>query len=180
LARAMGIDAAKIKVIARGAFLHDIGKMAIPDEILRKPGELTPNEQEVVRKHCVHGYNMLSKIPFLKDTAEIVLAHQERYDGSGYPKGLKGDEIPIGARIFSIADSLDAITSDRRYRLARSFDVAQEEIQRCSGTQFDPEIVEQFLKIPNQIWCDLRSEVTDEQKPFSTFDLLLASVPSVS
>ena len=138
LARAMGISPMEIKVIARGAFLHDIGKMAIPDEILRKPGKLTPEEEEMMRDHCTRGYHILRKIPFLSEAAAIVHAHQEHFDGGGYPSRLRGDEIPIGARIFAVADALDAITSDRPYRKARSFDAAREEILRCSGTQFDP------------------------------------------
>jgi hypothetical protein len=104
----MGLDPNEIKAIARGAFLHDIGKMAIPDEILRKPGKLTPEEQEVMREHCTRGYYMLRKIPFLAGAAEIVFCHQEFFDGSGYPSGLHGSEIPIGARIFAVADTLDA------------------------------------------------------------------------
>jgi putative nucleotidyltransferase with HDIG domain len=171
LARAMGIAPAEIKVIARGAFLHDVGKMAIPDEILRKPGKLTPEEQAVMREHCTRGYNMLRKIPFLAGAAEIVYCHQEHYDGSGYPRGIRGREIPIGARIFAVGDTLDAITSDRPYRTARSFDAAREEILRCSGTQFDPAVVEVFLKIPNELWQELRSEISGQNKRFSTFDI---------
>lgn len=171
LARAMGIAPGEIKVIARGAFLHDIGKMAIPDEILRKPGKLTPEEQEVMREHCARGYHMLRKIPFLAEAAEIVFSHQEHYDGTGYPNGVRGSQIPIGARIFAVADTLDAITSDRPYRKARSFDVAREEILRCSGTQFDPGVVEVFLKIPNELWQELRSEISGQNKRFSTLDI---------
>ena len=171
LARAMGISPAEIKVIARGAFLHDIGKMAIPDDILRKPAALTLEEQEVMREHCARGFNILRKIPFLAEAAEIVFAHQEHYDGKGYPNALRGGEIPIGARIFAVADTLDAITSDRPYRKASSFDSARQEILRCSGTQFDPSVVEVFLKIPNELWHELRSEITGQNKRFSTFDL---------
>ena len=171
LARAMGISPAEIKVIARGAFLHDIGKMAIPDEILRKPAALSPPEQEIMREHCTRGFNILRKIPFLAEASEIVFSHQEHYDGSGYPNGLRGGEIPIGARIFAVADTLDAITSDRPYRRASSFDAARQEILRCSGTQFDPSVVEVFLKIPNELWQELRSEITGQNKRFSTFDL---------
>jgi putative nucleotidyltransferase with HDIG domain len=171
LARAMGIAPAEIKVIARGAFLHDVGKMAIPDEILRKPGKLTPEEQSIMREHCTRGYNMLRKIPFLAGAAEIVYCHQEHYDGSGYPRGIHAREIPIGARIFAVGDTLDAITSDRPYRQARSFDAAREEILRCSGTQFDPAVVEVFLKIPNELWQELRSEISGQNKRFSTFDI---------
>lgn len=171
LARAMGIKPAEIKVIARGAFLHDIGKMAIPDEILRKPGALNEEEQRIMREHCTQGYHILRKIPFLSEAAEIVFSHQEHFDGSGYPNSLRGAEIPIGARIFAVADALDAITSDRPYRKARSFDEAREEVLRCSGTQFDPAVVEVFLKIPNELWHELRSEITGQHKRFSTFDL---------
>jgi putative nucleotidyltransferase with HDIG domain len=165
LARAMGIGSDAIKVIARGAFLHDIGKMAIPDAILRKPGKLTPAETAVMREHCERGYNILRKIPFLNEAAEIVYAHQEHYDGSGYPRGLRGNAIPIGARTFAIADTLDAITSDRPYRGAKSFDVARLEILRCSGTQFDPAVVEVFLKIPNELWIELRTEISGGTPP---------------
>ena len=177
LARAMGISPAQIKVIARGAFLHDIGKMAIPDEILRKPGNLTEDEQEVMREHCTRGYHILRKIPFLSEAAEIVYSHQEHYNGSGYPSGLSGNQIPIGARIFAVADTLDAITSDRPYRKARNFDVAREEILRCSGTQFDPAVVEVFLKIPNELWQELRSEITAQNMRFSTFDVAHSVTP---
>jgi putative nucleotidyltransferase with HDIG domain len=178
LARAMGIAPAEIKVIARGAFLHDIGKMAIPDDILRKPGTLTTGEQDVMREHCTRGYHMLRKIPFLAGAAEIVFCHQEHFDGSGYPSGLRGREIPIGARIFAVADTLDAITSDRPYRKSRSFDVAREEILRCSGTQFDPAIIEVFLKIPNELWQELRSEISGQNRRYSTFEM--AQVPGSS
>jgi putative nucleotidyltransferase with HDIG domain len=171
LARAMGIPPEEIKIIARGAFLHDIGKMAIPDEILRKPGKLTPEEAELMREHCSRGYHMLRKIPFLAGAAEIVFCHQEHYDGSGYPNRLSGRQIPIGARIFAIADALDAITSDRPYRQARGFAAAREEILRCSGTQFDPAVVEVFLRTPDAIWQELRSEVNSRYKRYSTFDM---------
>ncbi len=175
LARAMSISPAEIRIIARGAFLHDIGKMAIPDEILRKPGKLTKNEQEVMRDHCSRGYNILRKIPFLSEAAAIVYTHQEHFDGSGYPSGLKGSEIPIGARIFAVADALDAITSDRPYRSAQSFDAARAEILRCSGTQFDPAVVEVFLKIPDELWNELRAEIDGKSREYSNFDLDAAS-----
>jgi len=178
LARAMGIPPEEIKIIARGAFLHDIGKMAIPDEILRKPGKLTPEEQDLMREHCTRGYHMLRKIPFLAGAAEIVLCHQEYFDGNGYPNGLRGREIPVGARIFAVADTLDAITSDRPYRKARGFDAAREEILRCSGTQFDPAVVEVFLKIPNELWQELRSEISGQNRRFSTFDVTHPPDPS--
>src|SRR6202042_2184449 len=111
--RAMGVSGSDIRIIARGAFLHDIGKMAIPDAILLKPGKLTLPEQTTMREHCGRGYQILRKIPFLQEAAEIVYTHQEHFDGTGYPRGLKGEQIPLGARIFAVADTLDAITSDR-------------------------------------------------------------------
>jgi putative nucleotidyltransferase with HDIG domain len=159
LAREMGLNAEELRVIARGAFLHDIGKIATPDRVLLKPGKLDEAETELMREHCERGYAMVSKIPFLREASEIVFAHQESFDGTGYPRGLKGEEIPLGARIFAIADTLDAITSDRPYRKGRSFTEAREEIKRCSGKQFDPAIVEVFLRIPPLRWSDLRAEI---------------------
>jgi putative nucleotidyltransferase with HDIG domain len=162
IARAMGLSADQIRVIARGAFLHDIGKMAIPDAILHKPGKLDPDEIATMREHCYRGYQILRRIPFLSEAAEIVYAHQEKYDGSGYPRGLKGDQIPLGARIFSVADTFDAITSDRPYRPRQSYAAAREEIKRWSERQFDPEVVRIFLEMPEHIWDDLRKGI-DEQ-----------------
>jgi len=167
IARAMGLPKDQIDVIARGAFLHDIGKMAIPDAILRKPGKLDPDEVERMREHCYHGYQILKKIPFLKEAAEIVYSHQEYYDGSGYPRRLKGEEIPLGARIFAVADTLDAITSTRPYRAAKPVAAAIAEIERCKGTQFDPQVVEAFLRMPENIWADLRQEIENQSQPFA-------------
>ena len=157
IAKALNVDVAQLPEIARGAFLHDIGKMAVPDQILRKPGPLTPEEQEIMRTHCAIGYEMLSRVPFLRDVAKIVLAHQERYDGTGYPNGLKGEDIPLGARIFAVADTLDAMTSDRPYRSALSLEQAKAEIARCSGTQFDPKIAAAFLSLPDSTWKERRA-----------------------
>jgi putative nucleotidyltransferase with HDIG domain len=159
IAQRMGLPKEEIKVIARGAFLHDIGKMAIPDEILRKPGKLTAEEMEIMREHAYSGYKIVSKIPFLDKAAEIVYSHQEWYDGTGYPRRLKGDEIPLGARIFSLADTLDAMRSKRIYRPAQTFQAVREEIKRFSGSQFDPSIVTKFLEIPENVWEDLRNEI---------------------
>jgi putative nucleotidyltransferase with HDIG domain len=162
IARAMGLPGEKIRVIARGAFLHDIGKMAIPDSILRKPGALTQEEITIMKEHSYRGYQMLRKIPFLAEAAEIVYAHQERWDGTGYPRGLKGEQIVLGARMFALADTMDAIMSDRPYRAAQPFSAARDEIVRCSGRQFDPSLVSVFLSIPESIWHDLRKEI-DQQ-----------------
>jgi putative nucleotidyltransferase with HDIG domain len=159
IANRMGIPKEQIETIARGAFLHDIGKMAIPDNILNKPGKLTPDEVVIMREHCYLGYKLVQKIPVLKEAAEIVYSHQERFDGTGYPRGLKGEEIPLGARIFSVADTFDAITSDRAYRPKQTPQAARVEIQRCSGSQFDPEVVGVFLEMPIAIWEDLRKDI---------------------
>src|SRR3954467_5020275 len=162
IARAMGLTSERIRVIARGAFLHDIGKMAIPDAILRKPGALTPDEINIMKEHCWHGYQILRKIPFLTEAAEIVYAHQEKWDGTGYPRSLKGDEIPLGSRIFSLADTMDAIMSDRPYRAAQPFSAARDEIVRWAGRQFDPNIVKTFVEMPESIWHDLRKEINSQ------------------
>ena len=159
IARAMELPQERVRVISRGAFLHDVGKMAIPDAILRKPGRLTPEEQMLMREHALLGYQMLRKIPFLQEAANIVYSHQERYDGSGYPRGLKGEQIPLGARIFAVADTFDAITSDRPYRAAQSISAARREIQKYSGRQFDPNVVEIFTSISEDFWQKLRAEI---------------------
>jgi putative nucleotidyltransferase with HDIG domain len=168
MAREIKVDALLLPQIARAAFLHDIGKMAIPDRILRKPGPLTEEEREVMRSHCEIGYNMVTRIPFLREAAEIVLSHQEFYDGSGYPRGLKGDAIPLGARIFAVADALDAMISDRPYRKALPISHAREEIRACAGTQFDPAVVEVFMKMPDTLWMELRENVA---KPYQLSQL---------
>ena len=163
IAKAMAVAPEFLPVLARAAFLHDIGKMAIPDGVLRKPGPLTDEEKEIMRTHCEIGYNMLTRIPFLRTAAEIVLSHQEFFNGAGYPRRLKGDEIPLGARIFAVADALDAMISDRPYRRALPITHAREEIRRCSGTQFDPKVVDVFLSIPDQHWLTLRENL---ESPF--------------
>jgi putative nucleotidyltransferase with HDIG domain len=159
LAREFGLDTAQLRTIARGAFLHDMGKISTPDRILLKPGKLDPAETAIMREHCARGFEMVRKIPFLREAADIVYTHQETFDGSGYPRGLRGEEIPLGARIFAIADTLDAMTSDRPYRKSLTFAQARAEILRCSGTQFDPAIVKVFLGMPEGLWSDLRREV---------------------
>ncbi len=159
IARTVPVPLDYLPILARAAFLHDIGKMAIPDSILRKPGPLDDEEKQIMRTHCEIGYNVLTRIPFLQDAAEIVLAHQEFYDGTGYPRGLQGEQIPLGARIFSIADALDAMISDRPYRKALSMSHALEEIRRCAGSQFDPKIVAVFQSIPEQHWLELRENL---------------------
>jgi len=169
IARAMGISGDQIRVIARGAFLHDIGKMAIPDAILRKPGALDPEEVAIMREHCYRGYQILRRIPFLTEASEIVYAHQEKYDGTGYPRGLKGEQIPLGARIFSVADTLDAMTSNRPYRAAQPLSAARAEIDKWSGRQFDPQVVKVFLEMPENIWDDLRKGIDEQIHRFAAY-----------
>jgi putative nucleotidyltransferase with HDIG domain len=162
IARAMGLPPEQIPTIARGAFLHDIGKLAIPDAILCKPSKLTTEEMAIMKEHCFKGYQIVKKIPFLVEACEIVYSHQERYDGTGYPRGLKGEEIPLGARIFSVADTLDAMTVDRVYRPRQSYQAAREEIMRWSGRQFDPDVVKAFIEIPEDIWDHLRKDIDSQ------------------
>jgi response regulator RpfG family c-di-GMP phosphodiesterase len=160
IAKVMGCGGEELRNIALGAFLHDFGKIGISDVILLKPGKLTPEETELMRQHVRIGYDMVSGISFLSGAAQILLAHQESYDGSGYPRGLAGDQIPMGARIFAVTDTLDAMTSDRPYRNALSFQDAREEIVRCSGSQFDPDVVQAFLSIPEDAWHRMRIEAS--------------------
>jgi putative nucleotidyltransferase with HDIG domain len=159
IARKMGLSKEEINPIARGAFLHDIGKMAIPDAILLKPGKLADDEMAIMREHCYRGYKIISRIPFLTDVAEIVHAHHERYDGMGYPRGLMGKQIPVGARLVAVANTLDSITSDLPYRPAQTFEAALKEIELWSGRQFDPQIVTAFLEMPANVWKDLRNSL---------------------
>jgi putative nucleotidyltransferase with HDIG domain len=152
IARAMGLSDAQLRSIVRGAFLHDIGKLGVPDGILLKPGPLTVEERKIMQQHVQIGFELVSGIPFLRDAAEIILTHHERYDGSGYPRGLKSEEITLRARIFAVADTLDAITSDRPYRRASPFEAGRETIRCEAGRQFDPEVVSVFLSIPGENW----------------------------
>ena len=159
LARKMGLPGEEITVMARGAFLHDMGKMTIPDSILLKPGKLTDDEMAIMQQHCHLGYRIISRVPFLAEAAQIVYSHHERYDGSGYPRGLKGKEIPLGARLVAIANTLDVITHDQPYRPAQSFQAARKEIELWLGRQFDPKIAKEFLEVPDHLWEDLRKDI---------------------
>jgi cyclic di-GMP phosphodiesterase len=159
MAHAMGVEAEPLKHIARGSYLHDIGKIGIPDAILLKPGKLTLEEKQIMESHARIGYDLVSRIAFLAPAAEIVLTHQERFDGTGYPQGLVAGEIPIGARIFAVADTLDAMTSDRPYRRALPYSTARAEIEREANRQFDPEVVQKFLSVSQRTWENIRTEV---------------------
>jgi len=168
IARALHLPPKDIRIMARGAFLHDIGKLAIPDTIIRKPGQLDLEEVTIMREHPYHGYQMVKKIPFLQDASEIVYTHHERYDGTGYPRGLRGEQIPFGARIVAVANTFDSITSNLPYRKSRSLTAAREEIERWARRQFDPEIVRSFLAIPDNAWADMRKEIDSGIAAFAT------------
>jgi putative nucleotidyltransferase with HDIG domain len=155
----MGLDSKMQEMMRQGAMLHDIGKIGVPDAILKKPGELTPEEMQVMKRHPEFGYLMLKNINFPEEVTLILLQHHERYDGTGYPAGLKGEDIFIGARIFILVDTYDAIRSDRPYRKGVTYETAHQEILRCSGTQFDPRVAEAFLKIPKETLEKIRQEV---------------------
>jgi response regulator RpfG family c-di-GMP phosphodiesterase len=159
LAQQLGLKHDDLIQTGRGALLHDVGKIGVRDSILLKPGKLNEDEWVEMRKHPQIGYNILQSIEFLASAAEIVLCHQERWDGKGYPNGLAGMDIPLGARIFAVVDTMDAMTSDRPYRKALSFDAALNEIRLNSGTQFDPEVAEAFLSIPVTSWIAIHDSV---------------------
>lgn len=159
LAQRLDVNGAELETLKRGAILHDIGKIGVPDTILRKPAKLTDAEWSEMRRHVQYGYEMLKDIAFLQDAAKIVLHHHERFDGQGYPNGTSRDEILFGARIFVVADTFDAMTSERPYRRALPYEHAQAEISRCSGTQFDPRVVQTFLNVAPVRWQELRDEV---------------------
>jgi putative nucleotidyltransferase with HDIG domain len=147
IVKRMGINNGELVQIEHGALLHDIGKLRIPDSILWKPSKLTPEEWEIMRKHPEYGFEFVRKIGFLKEAADIILSHHEKFDGTGYPRGLKGKEISFGARIFSLVDAMDALVYDRPYHRATAFSVAREEIRLRAGTHFDPELVDIALEL---------------------------------
>jgi putative nucleotidyltransferase with HDIG domain len=158
LARAMRVSEAELKAMGAGALLHDVGKIGIQDAILLKPGALTDEEWAVMRRHPLIGAEILQRLTHLEGAREIVVAHQERWDGTGYPAGLKGTAIPLCARIFAVADAFDAMTSDRPYRKKMAYIDARKEIECCAGTQFDPEIVKIFLTIPREVWAEIERQ----------------------
>ncbi len=158
IARAMGGLESQMRNIAMGAWLHDIGKLAVSDAILLKPGPLTDEERKIMQLHVQIGYDLVKSIPFLADSAEIIYAHHERCDGSGYPRGLKTEEIPVGARIFAVADTFDAMTSDRPYRRALPFEASREVIERGAGKQYDSQVAKVFLSIADETWKVMRKE----------------------
>lgn len=173
LARRLGMDEKEQKMIFIAGLLHDIGKMVVPSSILFKPGELTGDEWEEMKKHPVFTFNILSSVPQMKDISRMALYHHERYDGRGYPEGLEGEDIPLGARILAVADSFDAMTSHRVYKPAKPLREALGELGRCAGTQFDPLLVDVFLAIQDQPLLiatrqDILPEIVQVQEPGRT------------
>jgi putative two-component system response regulator len=165
LAELMGInDKNTLKIFEYGALLHDIGKIGIPDAILRKPEKLDAEEWRIMKNHPTIGYNVLRRIKFLESAAQIVLHHHEAFDGGGYPDGLARENIPLGARIFNIADAIDAMTSDRPYQKALPFETAANELIHFSGKQFDPEIIAVFVKTGLNFWIEEKQKIEDRIK----------------
>jgi cyclic di-GMP phosphodiesterase len=156
VARAHGVPQGALRDLEHGVLLHDIGKIGIPDAILLKPGPLTPTEWKIMRRHPEIGRQLIEKIPFLVGAVPIVYHHHERWDGTGYPLGLTGEAIPLGARIFAVADAFDAMTFDRPYSRAITLEAAREEIRRCTGTHFDPAVVATFLTVPLDTLAEIR------------------------
>jgi putative nucleotidyltransferase with HDIG domain len=156
LGREYGLTVPQMKALEFGSLLHDIGKIGVPDAILRKPAKLTDEEWVRMREHPTHGQQILRGIKFLEGAARVVAQHHEKWDGSGYPLGLKADDIDICARIFSVADAFDAITSDRVSRQGRLYEAAAEELNEWAGRQFDPKVVEAFHRVPKEDWDELR------------------------
>jgi len=156
LGREYGLDSQRIKALEFGSLLHDIGKIGVPDSILRKPAKLSDDEWVLMRQHPVHGQQILRGIEFLEGAARVVGQHHEKWDGSGYPLGLSGDDIDLCARIFAVADAFDAITSDRVYRKGKPYQAAAQELNDWAGKQFDPKVVEAFHRVPKEDWDELR------------------------
>jgi putative nucleotidyltransferase with HDIG domain len=147
VARAYGVEGTALQSVEQGALLHDIGKLKIPDRILWKPSSLDDDEWVTMRRHPEFGYEMLRSLEFLEDAAELVLSHHEKFDGTGYPRRLLGESIPLGARIFAVVDAIDAMIYKRPYNAPVTFKEAAEEIRRCAGTQFDPDLVPMSIEV---------------------------------
>jgi response regulator RpfG family c-di-GMP phosphodiesterase len=167
LGRMLGLSEHELVTLERGVFLHDIGKIHMPDSVLQKPGVLSDAERTVMQRHSMIGYEMLRHNPLLTDAAEIVLTHHERFNGSGYPMGLKGEEIPFGARICAITDTFDALTSIRPYRTPMSFEEACAYIRSERGRQFDPEIVDTFTALEPSRWAAIQRMASASSAPSS-------------
>ncbi|MDQ2920607.1 MAG: response regulator [Acidobacteriota bacterium] len=158
LGREYGLDSGRMKALEFGSLLHDIGKIGVPDSILRKPAKLTEDEWVLMRQHPVHGQQILRGIEFLEGAARVVAQHHEKWDGSGYPLGLSGNDVDVCARIFAVADAFDAITSDRVYRKGKPYQAAAQELDDWAGKQFDPKVVEAFHRVPKEDWDELHAQ----------------------
>jgi response regulator RpfG family c-di-GMP phosphodiesterase len=172
----LGLEKEALRDLELGALLHDIGKIGVPDAILRKPAKLNDEEWSKMRLHPIHGQKILRSIKFLEGAARIVGQHHERWDGEGYPFGIRGEQIDIGARIFAVVDAFDAMISDRVYRKGRSYEDALKELELCAGTQFDPLVVEAFKAIPKEDWEILRERSLMEKQEISSFQTVVAEL----
>ena len=181
LGREYGLNRDEMKALEFGSLLHDIGKIGVPDSILRKPAKLTEEEWVRMREHPMHGQQILRGIEFLQGAARVVAQHHEKWDGSGYPLGLRVEDIDVCARIFSVADAFDAITSDRVYRKGKSYEAAAQELDEWAGKQFDPQVVKAFHRVPREDWAELREQsnknlvVPEEQTPTLSRTLTVTS-----
>ena len=184
LGREYGLDSERTKSLEFGSLLHDIGKIGVPDLILRKPAKLTSEEWVLMRQHPLHGQQILRGIEFLEGAARVVAQHHEKWDGSGYPLGLRAEKIDVCARIFSVADAFDAITSNRVYRKGKPYEAAAEELDAWAGKQFDPEVVAAFHRVPQQEWDDLRDQSLirkeDELEVRRMFEMLESHLETVA
>src|SRR5690349_16317441 len=175
LGREYGLNSEQMKSLEFGSLLHDIGKIGVPDSILRKPAKLTEDEWVRMREHPLHGQQILRGIEFLQGAARVVAQHHEKWDGTGYPLGLRGVEIDINARIFAVADAFDAITSDRVYRRGKSYEAAAQELDDWAGRQFDPKVVEAFHRVPKEDWEELnRLSLLPKEDQFDVRQLMHA------
>jgi putative nucleotidyltransferase with HDIG domain len=176
LGREYGLNSDEMKALEFGSLLHDIGKIGVPDSILRKPAKLTEEEWVRMREHPLHGQQILRGIEFLQGAARVVAQHHEKWDGTGYPLGLRAEDIDICARIFAVADAFDAITSDRVYRRGKSYEAAAQELDDWAGRQFDPKVVEAFHRVPKEDWEVLhRQSLMPKKDQFDVRELVHAS-----
>jgi len=172
----LGLDKETLRDLELGALLHDIGKIGVPDAVLRKPAKLNEEEWNKMKLHPIHGQTILRNIPFLEGAARIVAQHHEKWDGTGYPVGMRGEDVDICARIFSVVDAFDAMVSDRVYRKGCSYENALAELERCSGTQFDPLVVEAFKNVPPEDWVILRDRSVREKQELSSFQAIVSEL----
>lgn len=176
LGHELGLEKDALRDLELGALLHDIGKIGVPDAILRKPAKLNEDEWEKMRLHPMHGKKILRNISFLDGASKIVAQHHEKWDGSGYPYGLRGEDVDLGARIFAVVDAFDAMISNRVYRKGCSYDKAVKELEKFAGTQFDPVIVEAFKQIPREDWEILRERSLIEKHEVFSFQAVVAEL----